>query len=560
MSTHASLRRRAAAVLLGLLMLCAAMPCGAAPQADDANPSAMTEALDRGLERFNGWVAGALFFSVTGDLITAPQVDDHMQPVLDTHGKPKRVPVGFPFIVFTLVSGGLLLTFYYGFVNVRGLRHALDVLRGHYDDPNDDGDVTHFQALTAALSATVGLGNIAGVAIAIQVGGPGAMFWMFVAAFLGMSLKLTSCTLSQIYRRQNPDGTISGGPMYYLEAGLSHLAPGSPIARLGKVLAVVYALMIIGGSFGGGNMFQANQSFGALQAAFGLSDAMGHPVGILLATMVAIVILGGIRRIASATSRIVPLMVLTYGAASLYVVLANLSNVPTALENVFTMAFTDNAVYGGMLGVVVKGFQRASFSNEAGVGSAAIAHAAARTDEPVREGLVAMLEPVIDTMIVCSMTAMVVIATGVWNDPVLAQASGDLRGVELTAAAFATALPWFPAVLTGCVLLFAYSTMISWAYYGERGWIYLVDHLGSGWGHRSLVLYRLAFVLFVYVGTVTKAENVLTFSDLMILCMALPNILGGLILAPSVKRHIDDYLNRHRAGTMATASASSGGD
>src|SRR5690606_16074393 len=277
--------------------------------------------------------------------------------------------------------------------------------------------------------------NIAGVAIAIQIGGPGAMLWMIVAAFFGMSLKLNSCTLSQLYRRTNPDGSVSGGPMYYLEYGIKQISPTGVLPVFGKVLAVMYAFMIIGGSFGGGNMFQANQSFGALQAAFDVDTSVAHAVGVVLAVLVGLVILGGIQRIGAATSRIVPLMVGLYVAAALYVLLVNIAKVPHAIGEVFGMAFTENALYGGTLGVIVKGFQRASFSNEAGVGSAAIAHAAARTDEPVREGLVAMLEPVVDTVVVCSMTALVVVVSGVWNDPNLAQVGGDLKGVQLTSAA-----------------------------------------------------------------------------------------------------------------------------
>jgi alanine or glycine:cation symporter, AGCS family len=530
------------------------IPPVAPPRTGQQAEEGLTARFNSGLEKFNSLVADTLFFSVTGDLVTAPEFDKRGKPVLDEDGAQKRVAVRFPFIVALLVGGGLFFTFFYRFVNIRGFRHAIDVVRGKFDNPTDEGDVSHFRAFTSALSATVGLGNIAGVAIAIQIGGPGAMLWMIVAAFFGMSLKFNSCSLSQMFRKTNPDGSVSGGPMYYLEYGLRRLNQDGPLSYLGKALGILYAFMIIGGSFGGGNMFQANQSFGAMQAAFDAPQQLSHGFGIALAVLVGMVIIGGIRRIGAATSRIVPSMVGLYILASLYIILANISEIPHALTLVCSMAFSGNAVYGGTLGVIVKGFQRASFSNEAGIGSAAIAHAAAKTEEPVREGLVAMLGPVVDTVIVCSMTALVVIITGAWNDPNLTDAGGDLAGVALTSAAFGSQVSWFPAVLTVCVLMFAYSTMISWAYYGERGWIYLMDHLYPGFGHRSLVGYRVIFVFFVYYGSITKLDHVLLFSDLMILCMALPNILGGVILAPTVKAAVNDYWRRWQAGEFGRPS------
>lgn len=507
--------------------------------------SAAAAALNQALGKFNGWVASVLFFSVTGDLFDVPTVDADGKPVLDENGKPQVTPVGFPFIVFVLVAGGVFFTFFYRFVNLRAFRHAIDVVRGKFDRDDDEGDVSHFRALTSALSATVGLGNIAGVAIAIQIGGPGAVLWMMIAAFFGMSLKFNSCTLAQMYRRHNPDGSISGGPMYYLDLGLRKMGgEGSALAKLGKALGVTYALMVMGGSFGGGNMFQANQAFSAVTAGFDVSQESAGIFGLILAALVALVIIGGIQRIGAATARIVPAMVGIYVVASLFILALNFTQIPQSLALIFEMAFVKNAVFGGVVGVIVKGFQRASFSNEAGIGSAAIAHAAAKTGEPVREGVVAMLEPVIDTMVVCLMTATVVVITGAWNDPSLAKA----EGVELTAAAFATEISWFPYVLAVCVLLFAYSTMISWAYYGERGWIYIVDHFAAGAGQRSLIGYRVIFVLFVWVGAVTKLEQVLNFSDLMILCMAFPNILGGAILAPRVQASLRKYLGQLQRG------------
>ncbi len=500
----------------------------------------VNEHLNRALGKINKGVEQALFFNVTGDAFQAPEFDDKGRPVLGPDGAPKMKTVALPFVVAVLALGGVFFTLWYRFVNLRGFKHAIEIVRGKYDNPEDAGEITHFRALTSALSATVGLGNIAGVAIAIQLGGPGAVFWMIVAAFFGMSTKFSSCTLSQLYRRKNPDGSISGGPMYYLDLGLKDRGPA--LATVGKVLAVIYAFMIMGGSFGGGNMFQANQSFEAFSGAFDIDPENSWVFGVVMATLVGAVILGGIKRIGAATSRIVPGMVAIYIFASLLILVTHVGRIPGAFALIFERAFSQNALYGGFMGVLVWGVKRASFSNEAGLGSSAIAHAAARTEEPVREGLVAMLEPFIDTIIVCVMTALVVIVTGAWDDPAIPREAG----VSLTTAAFATVLPWFPVVLSVCVLLFAYSTMISWCYYGERGWIYLMDHFGLG--VRTLPVFRLIFVTFVFIGSVTKLDAVLGFSDLLILCMAFPNIVGSVILAPRVLRTVREYWARYLDG------------
>ena len=517
------------------------------PKPETEQPDGFQDSLNSGLKAFNGVVVDLLFFSVTGSAFDTPEVDALGKPVFDAEtGERKIKKVGFPFIVAVLVAGGIFYSFFYRWISLRGFRHAINVVRGKFDDPEDDGEISHFRALTSALSATVGLGNIAGVAIAISIGGPGAVLWMMIAALFGMCLKFHSCTLSQMFRRTNADGSVSGGPMYYLDVGLSRIGgAGSPIAWVGKVLAVMYALMIMGGSFGGGNMFQSNQAFVALQTSFGVADSAAHAFGVVLAVLVGLVILGGIQRIGAATSKIVPTMVVLYIIASLFILLTNIEALPGAIGTIFSSAFSDNALQGGVLGVMVTGFQRASFSNEAGIGSAAVAHAAAKTKWPVREGMVAMLGPVIDTVIVCVMTASVVIVTGVWQDPELV---GKVSGVELTAAAFGKGISWFPTVLSVSVLLFAYSTMVSWAYYGERGWIYLIDLIKQGAGQKSLVVYRLLFVFFVYVGAVSKLEQVLTFSDLMILCMAFPNVVGGILLAPKVKQALTEYWGKYRRG------------
>ncbi len=524
----------------------------AAPAAEKTEKKAESSAIERALGsavgEVNKVIGTLLFFSVTGDMIQVEKIDAEGQVVMNpSTGKPVTVPVGVPFIVVVLILGAIFFTFWYRWINIRGFKHAVDIVRGKYDNPEDEGEISHFRALTSALSATVGLGNIAGVAIAIQLGGPGAVFWMLVAAVFGMSAKFSECTLAQVYRKTNADGTISGGPMYYLDIGLKELG----IAPLGKVLAIMYAFMLMGGSFGGGNMFQSNQSWESLRGTFGLDPSYGWVFGLTLGAMVALVIIGGIKRIGAATSKLVPAMVAIYCLASLFIIVTNIDKIPASVGLIFSMAFSDNAAYGGVVGVLVWGVKRASFSNEAGLGSAAIAHAAAKTDEPVREGMVAMMGPFIDTIIVCFMTAIVVIVTGAWSDPSIPKEAG----VALTTAAFGSVISWFPYVLAICVLLFAYSTMISWSYYGERGWIYLLDHFGDGLGIKTLIVYRITFVGFVVLGSVIKLKEVLDFSDLMILCMAFPNIVGSVFLAPKLLGLFRDYWGRYTSGKMPPRDA-----
>jgi AGCS family alanine or glycine:cation symporter len=496
------------------------------------------------LAKVNGKIFSVLFFDVAFGKIQIDAVDPEGKPALNKDGTVKKQTVGLPFLICILFFGAVFFTFFYRWINIRGLRHAVDVVRGKFDNPDDEGEISHFRALTSALSATVGLGNIAGVAIAIQVGGPGAVFWMMFAAIFGMSAKFSSCTLSQMYRKVNPDGSISGGPMYYIDLGFKE--KGAGWAQIGKLLAVMYAFMVMGGAIGGGNMFQANQTVEAMSSTFDLGDGAGGAIGIIMAIFVALVILGGIKRIGAATSKLVPAMCCIYVLASIFIIVMNIDKAPGAVALIFTMAFTDNAMFGGMIGVLVRGIRRASFSNEAGLGSAAIAHAAAKTDEPVREGMVAMVGPIIDTVIVCLMTAMVVIITGAWNDPSIPSSAG----VALTTAAFQKGISWFPYVLTVCIVLFAYSTMISWCYYGERGWIYLLDHLGEGIGLKSVVVFRIVFVGFVYYGATNKLADVLDFSDAMILSMAFPNIVAMIILAPVVWKKAEDYWDRYTSGEM----------
>jgi AGCS family alanine or glycine:cation symporter len=511
------------------------------------------------LGKFNDFMLEHLFFDVFGGSVTVPEVNYKNEPVLDPKtGEQKIKTVPFPFLVMVLALGAIFFTLWYRFINLRAFKHAIDVVRGKYDDPDDEGEISHFHALTSALSATVGLGNIAGVAVAIVTGGPGAVVWMMILAVFGMTAKFSSCTLAQLYRQVNDDGSISGGPMYYLDIGLKSINPG--VGKLGKVLGVIYAFMVMGGALGGGNMFQANQTVEALTTTFGMTvpGSQGEPVpnttaawviGIIMAILVAAVILGGIKRIGAATSKIVPLMCAIYVIGAILVILFNIAKLPESIGLMITMAFSKSAFHGGVMGVLVTGVQRAAFSNEAGIGSASIAHAAAKTDEPVREGMVAMLGPFIDTIIVCFMTAMVVIITGEWNNE--AVLTGPMQGASITAGAFATVFSWFPYVLSVSIALFAYSTMISWCYYGERGWIYLLDHF-NGAGLKSVFVFRIIFVLAVIVGAVNKLGDVLTFSDIMILSMAFPNIIGSIILAPRVLKRVQDYWGRFKSGKMLT--------
>jgi len=446
---------------------------------------------------------------------------------------------GVPIIALWLLLGALFFTLRMGFINIRGFRHAIDVVRGQYDNPDDEGEVSHFQALASALSATVGLGNIAGVAIAVAMGGPGAIFWMIVAGFLGMSSKFVECTLAQVYRVKRPDGSVLGGPMAYLDKGLSERG----MKPLGKVLAVMFAVLCIGGSFGGGNTFQVSQSLGIVRTQFPVFNEMPWIYGLVMAAAVGVVILGGIKRIAATAEKIVPLMCGVYVLACLFILVMNASAVPGAFGQIIGEAFTPAAGFGGFIGVMVTGIRRAVFSNEAGVGSASIAHSAAKTEFPVREGIVALLEPFIDTIVVCTMTGLVIVVTGAYANPENFDVIAKAEGAALTARAMGGEISWFPWVLTVAVVLFAFSTMISWSYYGERCFVYL-------FGDRSSTIYKLIYVVFAFLGSIITASNILDYGDLMILSMGVPNILGLVLLSGLVKRRLDTYMSALRSGEM----------
>ncbi len=504
--------------------------------------SVQTEAADEG-----GWmdmVDGAMG-SVNSVLATVIFYD--INPWSDEHTQ-------VPLAVAILVLGAIYFTVRMGFLQFRVLGHAIAVTRGKYDDPKDEGEVSHFQALTAALSATVGLGNIGGVAIAVCTGGPGATFWMICAGLLGMASKFTECTLGQMYREVRPDGRVMGGAMFYLSRGLATMGLGG----LGKVLAVVFAIMCIGASFGGGNTFQVNQSLDAIIRTVPVLADYRWIYGLVMATLVAIVILGGLKRIAATAEKIVPLMCGIYVASALYILAVNFGEIPHAIREIIGGAFTPRAGLGGALGVLIIGFQRAAFSNEAGIGSAAIAHSAAKTPFAIREGVVALLEPFIDTVIVCTMTALVIVITGTYdadvymsmhaNAPQAADVAAQVsdlaannNGAALTSLAMSEVLPFFPWVLSLATLMFAFSTMISWSYYGERCWAYL-------FGDASSVVYRWMFVVFVFLGSIITATNILGFGDLLIFGMVFPNVIGVLLLSGQVRTKLTEYFQKLSAG------------
>jgi AGCS family alanine or glycine:cation symporter len=447
--------------------------------------------------------------------------------------------LGFPFVVIWLVLGGVFFTIRLSGVNFRLFGHAIEVVRGKYDHPDDPGEVTHFQALTAALSGTTGLGNISGVAAAVAMGGPGAVFWMVVAGVLGMATKFAEVTLGLKYRRIDEKGKVSGGACYYLERGLGEI--GWP--RLGKFLAILFAVLCIGGTIGGGNMLQSNQAVKIFTHIYPSLHGMDWVLAFLLAFTVGLVLIGGIKRIAKVAARIVPFMAILYMTAGVVVLIANASKVPDALMLIITEAFNWQAAGGGMLGAMIMGFRRAGFSNESGIGSAPIAHAAAKTKEPVREGCVALLEPFADTVIMCTMTGLLITVTGVYADPLL-KADGAL----LTSAAFATVISWFPQILAVCVLLFAFATMITWSYYGERAWDYM-------FGSRHIHLYHAIFLAGTFFGGIMSFGLVLDFADMMILVMAFPNLIGLYLLSPMVKRDMESYQTRLKAGEFNASRA-----
>lgn len=463
------------------------------------------------------------------------------------------VPVGgtdLPLIVAWLVVAGLVFTGWFGFVQFRRFRLAVDVVRGKYDDKSAAGEVNHFQALTAAVSGTVGLGNIAGVAVAVSIGGPGATFWMILCGLLGMASKFVEVTLGVKYREVHADGTVSGGPMHYLPKGFAERF-GSRGATFGKILAVLASAMILFFGLFGGNLFQVNQSYAQLVSVTGGEDgAMGSSAGalffgILVAALVGIVLLGGIRSIASVTSRLVPAMAAIYIAACLVVILVHIGEVPSAVATIVEGAFNPEGVAGGVLGALIIGFKRAAFSNEAGLGSAPIAHSAVKTKHPASEGLVALLEPFIDTVIICTMTALTIVIANPasWAE---ARAGEEIGGVTITSDAFETVLPWFPYILTVAVMLFAISTVLTWGYYGLKAWSYLF-----GRSRASEITYKVIYTLFAVAGSLLTLQTLIDMADAVLFTLAVINIIGLYFLAPVVKKELETflaYVRRHNSG------------
>ena len=457
---------------------------------------------------------------------------------------------GIPTIIFLLVGGATFFTFYFGFINIRRFGLAIKTVMGRHDDLEDDrshkGEVSHFQALATAVSGTVGNGNIAGVAMAIAIGGPGATFWMILCGLLGMSTKFVECTLGVKYRDVDSDGTVYGGPMYYLSKGLKERG----FAKLGKTLAVIFAILCIGASFGGGNAAQSNQAAMQLVDSFGMTGGNARTIiGVIMMVVVGIIIIGGIKRIASVTEKVVPFMAGMYVIACLYIIIINFSLVDDAFGMIIGQAFSPSATVGGFIGVLIQGFRRAAFSNEAGAGSASIAHSAVITSYPASEGIVALLEPFIDTVVICTLTALVIIifngdntifeygATVGDGTAVMIQGQ-ELSGAGITSAAFSEYISFSGPFLTIAVVLFAVSTMISWSYYGLQSWVYLF-----GKGKVSDLTYKLLFLVFIVIGAAGDMSSVWAFSDAMILALVFPNMIGLFILYPKVRKELEKYLN-----------------
>ena len=445
-----------------------------------------------------------------------------------------------PFLIAWLITGGIYLTFVTGFINLRAFKHSFDIVRGKYKTIDDEGIISPFAALTTALSATVGLGNIAGVALAVSIGGPGATFWMIIAGFLGMTLKFTEVTLSLQYREFLKDGTVMGGAMEYLSKGLAKKG----YATLGKFLAVIFAFLMIGGAFGAGNIFQVSQAYSAISHEVTYFADKPLIFGFGLAFLTGAVIIGGIRSISQVTERLVPIMVVIYLSASIWILASNYTKIDDALILIFHEAFNPNAIYGGMLGAIIQGFQRAVFSSEAGIGSSPVAHAPVLTKYPIRQGFVALYEPFIDTIVICTMTALVIIITGVY-EPGGANAAliAAKEGAALTSVAYGTVISWFPTVLSISVFLFAFSTMISWSYYGERAWVYL-------FGSKFSILYKLLFLSLTVIATVSNTGVMVDLSSMLFLTMAIPNIFGLYVLSGDVRKQLKVYLEKLKSGEL----------
>ncbi len=493
------------------------------------------------------------------------KIDEAFRPISNAISDVVFFPIyGTPFVLILLVGSALFFTLYFGFPNIRYFFTSINIVRGKYDevdhhesgdsdlaidgdivdtieDESRDGEVTHFQALATAVSGTVGNGNIAGVALAIALGGPGATFWMVICGLLGMSTKFVECTLGVEYRDVDEDGTVHGGPMYYISKGLKDKG----FKVLGKIAAVLFAIFCIGGSFGGGNAAQSNQATIVIKDLLGMEgSSAGAVIGIVLAIVVGIIIIGGIKRIAQVTEKVVPFMAVLYLVACLYIILSNFTLIDDAISLIFTEAFNPTAIgVGSFIGVLLVGFKRAAFSNEAGAGSASIAHSAVKTKYSASEGLVALLEPFIDTVVICTMTALVII---IFNFGGAFEYGGaghvmidgvSYEGAGITSKAFAQYIPYSNVFLTVAVVLFAVSTMISWSYYGLQSWKFLF-----GKGKAADLTYKFLFLIFVVIGAAASMQSIWDFSDAMIFAMVFPNMIGLYFLFPVVKKQLKRYL------------------
>ncbi len=497
-----------------------ATPAEAALQQEAATPT-LDQRIDAQVRPVADAISGAIFYTVR-------------------IGGTDEAPVTFPLIVGWLVLAGLVFTFYFRFINVRGFMHGLELIKGRYSDPKAPGEVSHFQALTSAVSGTVGLGNIAGVAVAITVGGPGATFWMILAGLLGMSSKFVECTLGVMYRLEKPDGTVSGGPMYYLSRGIGENYP--KLKGFGKTLAFIFAFCTMAGAIGAGSMFQANQAYAQF---FNITGGDAGPLagrgwlfGIGIAVLAGAVVIGGISRIGSVTSKLVPGMAIFYVVGCLVVIGVNIDQLPAAFGSIISGAFTAEGVQGGVLGALIVGFRRAAFSNEAGLGSAAIAHSAVKTREPLTEGFVALWEPFIDTVVICTMTAIVIIITG-------QHLVAGTDGVQLTSNAFGTVASWFPLALTFAVFLFAFSTIITWAYYGAKACSFLFNE-----SKIALYGFKFVYLAMAVVGCTMQLGSIVDIADALLFIMAIPNLIGVYLLMPVVKRQLISYQARLRSGEI----------
>ncbi|PCI51208.1 MAG: alanine glycine permease [Alphaproteobacteria bacterium] len=475
-------------------------------------------------------------------------LNEFIQPFTSLYSTIVFTPIeimgqNMPIIVLWLAAGGIFCTIYFKFINFHGFKTALKIVRGDYTRKEDAGEVTHFQALSAALSGTVGLGNIGGVAVAISLGGPGATFWMIIVGLLGMSTKFAECTLGVKYREVHEDGSVSGGPMYYLKHGFAER--GMP--KFGMVLAVFFSICCIFASFGGGNIFQiglTSDFISQLPGTNGVLENYRWVLGLVVATIVGFVIIGGIKSIASVTAKLVPTMCVLYLVAATAILFGFYERIPDAFMAIIDGAFTPEAGYGGIIGVMIQGMRRATFSNEAGIGSAPIAHSAVKTSEPATEGLVSLLEPFIDTVVVCTMTALVIVITQVYTP---GEGGSTFEGVMLTSKAFETMFSWFPYILAVAVLLFAFSTMITWSYYGLKAWTFLF-----GESKTMELTYKLIFCSVTVIGSTMSLAEIVDFSDAANFSMAIPNLIGVFVLAPVVRQCLTSFTDKIKSGEITS--------